>query len=150
MDADKQWARARVAEIEQAILDLGPEFHVALTQSNETWHDNAPFDALRDTQALLVAEMQTLKAILQKAAISLPKPRKGRVNIGSVVTVQDGTKEHSYFVAGHWAAQVGEAKEGVLVISCASPLGAALLGAKVGQDLNLTRPAKRLIIKSIA
>lgn len=130
-------------------MALGPEFHVALTQSNETWHDNAPFDALRDTQALLVAEMQTLKGILQKAAVRVPKPKKNTVGVGSRVTVKDAAKEHTYFVAGHWAAHIGHARRGALVISCASPLGAALLGAKAGQVVTLAKPPKQPTVLTI-
>lgn len=56
LDEDKEWMRRRIAELEKQIRDLGTEFYDALNQSSETWHDNAPFDALRDRQSVLAAE----------------------------------------------------------------------------------------------
>lgn len=51
LDEDKKAARQRIAELEAEILSLGPEFYEVFNQSSETWHDNAPFDALRDRQS---------------------------------------------------------------------------------------------------
>jgi hypothetical protein len=42
LDEDKAYARARIAELEQQIQALGPEFYEVFNQSSETWHDNAP------------------------------------------------------------------------------------------------------------
>jgi transcription elongation GreA/GreB family factor len=144
LDEDKQWARQRIAELEKAILELGPEFNVALTQSNETWHDNAPFDALRDTQALYVAEMQQLKEVLAKASITVPKPTRGRVGIGSIAALKDGTKHSKFLLAGHWTYRVAEQHHGATVVSCVSPLGSVLLGAKVGQEITIPTTGKSI------
>ena len=45
LDEDRELAEVRMAELERLIQELGPEFHVALTQSSESWHDSALFDA---------------------------------------------------------------------------------------------------------
>lgn len=151
LESDKDWAKARIAELEQEILNLGPEFHVALNQSSETWHDNAPFDALRDRQSLLVAEMQNLKQIVYKASLKTPKRRANTVGIGSVVEVSaDGKKPHSYFIAGHWSPKVGKTVKGSLVVSCASPLGQALLGKRQGSTVLLQTTKKQLKIVAVA
>lgn len=145
LDSDKQWAKKRIAELEKAILDLGPEFNVALNQSTETWHDNAPFDALRDEQALMVSEMQGLKEMLFKAAISVPKPPKGKVGFGSHVTVKSGTHTYKYKLAGHWSPHVSEKlPDGEVIISCESPIGAALLGAKLGDTVTVQTTRRQL------
>jgi len=47
LDEDKKWAEARIAALDEEIQALGPEFYDVFNQSSETWHDNAPFDALR-------------------------------------------------------------------------------------------------------
>ena len=137
LDEDKIWARQRIAELEKSIQDLGPEFAVALTQSSETWHDNAPFDALRDTQSLLVAERQTLIEALAKAAITVPKPKGGRVGIGSCVRLQVGAKNRQYLIVGDWSPRVGHQYHSALVISRQSPLGRLLIGMKLGHTLTL-------------
>jgi transcription elongation GreA/GreB family factor len=146
LNEDKKWARRRIAELEKAIQNLGPEFNVALNQSNETWHDNAPFDALRDTQAIMVAEMQMLKDVLFKAAISVPAGKAGRVNIGARVTVNNNGRTHVYLVAGHWSPLAGTKQAGAVVISCSSPLGNALLGAKIGATVTNPVTSKPLHI----
>jgi transcription elongation GreA/GreB family factor len=144
LEEDKQWARQRIAELEKAIQELGPEFNVALTQSNETWHDNAPFDALRDTQALYVAEMQHLKEVLAKAAIKVPKRIAGMINIGNVVTLKRAGKHQRFLLAGHWTYRVAEEHDGATIVSCMSPLGSALLGAKVGDEIIIPTTKKRV------
>lgn len=146
---DKTWAKARIAELEKAIQDLGPEFNIALNQSNETWHDNAPFDALRDTQAVMVAEMQNLKEILFKANISVPKPKPGRVGIGSYVTVFDGRKKYRYLLAGDWSPRIGQVANGFTVVSRQSPIGEALFDKKVATTINIGPKAKALSISVI-
>jgi transcription elongation GreA/GreB family factor len=149
LDEDKQWAHEQIAKIEQAIQNMGPEFNVALNESNETWHDNAPFDALRDEQALLVADMQNLKEILFKAALTVPKARAGHVGIGHRVSVEQNGKTHHYFLAGHWARRIGHVYGGALVISCVSPLGQVLLGAKVGDTVTVPTNKRELRILAI-
>lgn len=136
LDDDKAFARSRIAELERAILDLGPEFHTALNESNETWHDNAPFDALRDEQALMVAEMQQLKEVLAKAAITIPKLRKNTVGIGTKVTLQSANgKKRQFLLAGHWTPHAGEEREGATIVSCASPMGMSINGKKQGTTI---------------
>lgn len=149
LDADKQWALRRIAELEKAIDDLGPEFEEVFAQSSETWHDNAPFDALRDRQSGLAAERQELKTVLNKAALACPKAKPGSVGIGSLVTVEENGKLQKLFIAGHWAHSVSEVVDGALVITCASPLGQALLGSKVDQTVSLAQPARTFVIKHV-
>lgn len=151
LDEDKDWARQRIAELEQSIQALGPEFNIALNQSSETWHDNAPFDALRDEQALMVAEMQNLKEVIFKAAIEVPAPAKGRVGIGSKVTVSGAGKNHHYLLAGNWSPRAGHKQDGgQIVVSCESPIGRALLGAKTGQTAVVPTTGRQLTITEIS
>lgn len=35
---DRQFAEARIVQLEQLIQDLGPDFNDAFSQSSETWH----------------------------------------------------------------------------------------------------------------
>jgi transcription elongation GreA/GreB family factor len=139
LEEDKALARKRIEEIEREILELGPAFHEALNQTSETWHDNAPFDALRERQAVLVAELQTLKETLSKSAPAAPKTTVDRVGIGSRVKLSHDTKKshHHYFLAGHWTFRLGEFIDNHMVISCQSPLGSSLLGKKIGESIRL-------------
>lgn len=133
LEEDKQWARQRIAELEKQIQDLGPEFYDVFNQSSETWHDNAPFDALRDRQSVLDAERQQLHTLLRKSAVGVPKLRKDIVGIGSIVGVRDTKgKNHTYKIAGNWTYQAGKLINGARVVSVETPLAQALINKRVG------------------
>lgn len=135
VEEDKTWARQRVAELERAILELGPEFQDVFTQSSETWHDNAPFDALRDRQSLLDAELQSLRSILRDSVPGLPKTKANVAGIGALVTVQRKDRAlQKYEIAGDWTYRAGQAVGDRVVISTAAPVAQELLGKKVGDE----------------
>lgn len=135
LEQDKEWARRRIAELDEEILALGPEFHEALNQSSETWHDNAPFDALRERQSVLDAERQQLRQVLRRSLPSVPKAKQGVVAIGRTVTLRnDKGKERNYLVAGDWTPRAGAKQDGHMVVSVNSPLAQALLGKKAGEQ----------------
>jgi len=138
LDEDKNAARQRIAELEAEILSLGPEFYEVFNQSSETWHDNAPFDALRDRQSLLDAELQKLRQVIRDSLPSIPPIRKEMVGIGSTVTLENG---RTYFIAGDWTLRAGQSREGAVVVSAQAPLAVALKGKKVGDKVILGRDA---------
>jgi transcription elongation GreA/GreB family factor len=136
LDDDKAFARARIAELEKEILGLGPEFYEVFNQSSETWHDNAPFDALRDRQSLLDAELQQLRRLLRSSAISAPKVKRGTVGIGSRVLLSTGAQ---YVIAGNWTPYAGQKRNGELIVSCTTPVALALLGKRIGASVAFGR-----------
>jgi len=144
LDSDKVFARARITELETEIQALGPEFYEVFNQSSETWHDNAPFDALRDRQSVLAAELDKLRTVLRNAAISLPKQKKGTVGIGSTVTTTNLTtdKQTTYFIAGDWTPHVGNTNNGTVTISRRSPIGSVLIGKKAGDTVTFKHPIR--------
>ena len=148
LEEDKTLARQRIIDIEREILEMGPAFHEALNQTSETWHDNAPFDALREKQAVLAAELQTLKEVLSKSAPSLPAPRNATVNIGSRIKLENLAKKthHRYLLAGHWTYRLGEFIEDHMIISCQSPLGASLIGKKAGETITLPNNQRLAVV----
>ena len=148
LEEDKILARNRMAAIEREILEMGPAFHEALNQTSETWHDNAPFDALREKQAVLAAELQHLKETLGRSAPSLPRRDGRQVNIGSRVQLMDAARKsyQHYLLAGHWTYRLGEFIDNHMIISCQSPLGASLLGRKSGETVTLPNKRQLTII----
>ena len=141
LDDDKAFARARIAELEKEILGLGPEFYEVFNQSSETWHDNAPFDALRDRQSLLDAELQQLKRLLRLSAIGVPKAKRGTVGIGSKVVLSSG---QTYRVAGDWTPYAGQKRGEELIVSCTTPVAQALLGKRVGDSVMFGRTTAKI------
>lgn len=145
LDEDKAWARARIAELEKAIQNLGPEFYEVFNQSSETWHDNAPFDALRDRQSVLDAELQQLKKVLQSSLPAVPKQKKDVVGIGSLVTVETGGTRARYLIAGDWTPHAGQLKDGAMVVSCNAPLAMRLIGKRTGDTMTLGSKIAKIV-----
>jgi len=141
LDEDKEYMRRRIAELQQQIQDLGPEFYEVFNQSSETWHDNAPFDALRDRQSVLDAELQMLRRTLRSSAVSVPKPPKGKVGIGNTVHLSDGK---IYFIAGDYTPYAGQTRNSAVVVSCQTPLAIALLDREVGQSVIVGRKKSQI------
>lgn len=131
LPADKAWIEQRLTALQADIKDLGPEFHEVLNQSSETWHDNAPFDAVRDKQSLLYAEYSHLKYVLlnsQRVAVQLGD----EVAIGMHVSLTRNNKTSTYYIAGDWAHNAGQhTQSGALVITCKTPLAQAVLGKPI-------------------
>jgi len=137
LDADRQYALSRIKQLEDEIIALGPEFRDALTQTSESYHDNAPFEVVRDQQSMLAAEMANLKEVLRNSLPSIPRQKANAVGIGASVTITNikTGKESSYIVAGDWTPRAGEKNDEKIVISCNSPLAQVLLGKKVGDEI---------------
>jgi len=138
LESDKIAARQRIAEIDAEILALGPIFYEVFNQTSETWHDNAPFEGVRDHQSMLSAERQSLKRLLHDCAISIPKQKKNAVGIGSKVTVLNTStqKATDYFIAGDWSINTGKKVDGTLVISRKSPIAIVLIGKKTNDEIS--------------
>jgi transcription elongation GreA/GreB family factor len=144
LEDDKQWARQRIAQLDAEIQALGPEFYDVFNQSSETWHDNAPFDALRDRQSVLDAERQQLRSILRAGLPALPRQKRNAVGIGSTVVLSGKV----YFIAGDWTPFAGQIKDGRMIISCNAPLAKKLMNKKVGDKVTIGK--KELQIDSFA
>lgn len=133
---DLAYAVERRQELEAEIKGLGGEFGDVFTQSSETWHDNAPFEAVRDKQSVMVAELAKIKKVIHASAVRLPKPKKGTVGYGSIVTLSNGKV---YKIAGDWTPYAGHQKDGALVVSANSSAGQMLFDQKLGTSVVIGR-----------
>lgn len=134
LTTDKRWIEQRIEKLQREIKDLGPEFHEVLNQSSETWHDNAPFDAVRDKQSLLYAEYSHLKYILLNSEPIKRPVDISVVLIGHKVSISKNEKTRNYFIAGDWAHDVSQDCEGAIVVTAQSPLAKAVLGKTMGDE----------------
>lgn len=113
--------------------------------------ENAEYEDAKNEQAFLEGEIQRLETILRSAQLieETGKGKKENVVLGARVTVvEQGSKEKElYHIVGSAEANPDQGK-----ISAESPLGKALLGAKVGDKVTVHAPAGDLIfvIKAIA
>lgn len=123
----------RIKVLEKQMFDLGDDFNEAVTQSSETWHDNAPFDAVRDRQSILHFELSKLRTIRKETTKIKPKQSK-KIRIGSKVTLS-GTKNLQVMIGGDWIGR--QHVDGYTLVSCESPVAISLVGKKEGEEVNL-------------
>jgi len=97
--------------------------------------ENADYDAARAEQAQIEAKIKELEYRLEHSEIA-HTTKKGAVNVGSTVTVMDeDDDEDTYQIVGSVEADSFNNK-----ISNISPLGKALLGHKVGDEVSVESP----------
>jgi transcription elongation factor GreA len=111
--------------------------------------ENAEYEDAKNEQAFVEGEIIRLEGILSSAEIiEQATGKKEIVAVGARVTVQEkGTSDKEiYHIVGSAEADPSEGK-----ISVESPLGKALIGAKVGDAVKVHAPAGEIIfaIKAI-
>lgn len=98
--------------------------------------ENSEYDAARDEQAKIEARIQELEYKLEHATI-IDASNKDTVNVGCDVTILyvDDDEEDTYSIVGSLEADPFENK-----VSNESPIGAALIGSKVGDVIPVVGP----------
>ena len=96
--------------------------------------ENAEYDAAREEQAQLESRVAELEEILQNADIIKPAKSNGTIQVGSTVDLKNG-KKVTYQIVGPVEADPLEGK-----ISNESPIGAAHMSDKVGDQVTIEAP----------
>ena len=96
--------------------------------------ENAEYHAAREEQSFLEGRIQALEDRLRRAVVVDEAPT-GRVVIGSTVKVEIAGEEVTYTIVGSTEANPAAGR-----LSSASPVGAALLGAIPGADVDVRTP----------
>lgn len=100
--------------------------------------ENSEYDAAKEEQSLLESRIAQLESVLPKAQVIQQSTGSDFVVIGSTITVEiDGQKEE-FTIVGSMEADPSHRK-----ISNESPVGAALLGAKMGEMVEVVTPIVR-------
>ncbi len=97
--------------------------------------ENSEYDDAKNDQAFMEERIAEIKDILQHATIVDAPKRSNKVHIGSTVTCEVNGKEQAYTIVG--AAEVDFFAN---KISNESPVGAALIGHKKGDVVEVTGP----------
>jgi transcription elongation factor GreA len=96
--------------------------------------ENAEYHAAREEQSFLEGRVQALEDRLRRAVV-IDEVATGRVMIGSKVTVETDGDELIYTIVGS-----AEANPAAGRLSSVSPVGAALIGATAGADVEVRTP----------
>jgi transcription elongation factor GreA len=99
--------------------------------------ENAEYEAAKNEQAFVEGRIKELEILLATAKIITETENDGLVQVGSKVTFQEEGVEskESLVIVGAAEANPSEGK-----ISNESPLGKALLGHKVNEDVTVQAP----------
>ena len=110
--------------------------------------ENADYDYAKQEQAFVEGRIKDLEDSLRRAQIIDNGGRVDKVRVGSTVTVAEPgyeDEEETYHIVGVHEADPGNGR-----ISNESPIGRALLGAKVGQTVIALVPAGKISLKVVS
>lgn len=109
--------------------------------------ENAEYEAAKNEQAFVEGRIIALRTMLSKVAV-IEEEDDGpeeEVHIGSEVVIQeDGASRERYVIVGAAEASPLEGR-----ISNESPLGQALLGQRVGDEVSVSAPAGTLSFRVV-
>lgn len=110
------------------------------------WMDSAERTLVEGELAFVEARIRELEGLLATAQIIPPDPDPARINVGDTVALEseDGETE-SYTIVG-----AAETDPDAGLISHQSPLGKALLGHRVGDEIVVHAPAGNLHFRVLA
>lgn len=105
--------------------------------------ENNEYASAKEELAFIDGRIEELEDVLQKVCVVDEKNKKWEcVGLGCRVTVQSNKTETIYHIVGEWEADPGQKK-----VSHSSPLGRALLGKKVGEEVEFEAPVGKILYK---
>lgn len=114
-----------------------PEIAVRIKEAKELGDlsENAEYDAAKDVQASNEGRIEEIKSILENAVIIESADGSGIVRVGSSVKVDSKNGAQTFVIVG-----AVESDPAAGFISNESPLGAAFLGHKKGDKIEVKTP----------
>jgi len=103
--------------------------------------ENSEYTDAKQNLAFIDGRIAELEDVLHGVQV-VTTHTKGQVDVGCKVTLHINGKKEEFTVVGEWEADPTERK-----ISNESPLGKALLGKKVGEQVEVAAPAGRILYK---
>jgi transcription elongation factor GreA len=111
--------------------------------------ENAEYIAAREELAFIDGRIEELEMLLKQAVvIENGDHHKGStVDLGSQVTIKIANRDKNevFTLVGEWEADPAEKK-----ISHESPLGKALLGKAIGEEIEFDAPAGKMVYKIVS
>jgi len=108
---------------------------IAEARSHGDIKENADYDAAKNEQGLAEARIRKLRQTIERAEVRAASS-DGTVEVGCVVEVKDSDGDKTEF----FVAPAENRVAGMVLASPDSPLGAALLGAKRGDEVSYQAP----------
>jgi len=106
--------------------------------------ENSEYAAAKQDLAFIDGRIAELEEIIHAAKVVAPHTTS-HIDVGSKVTLHVNGKEEIFSLVGEWEADPTNRK-----ISHSSPLGKALLGKKIGDEIEVEAPAGKVMYKIIS
>ncbi|HVA96546.1 MAG TPA: transcription elongation factor GreA [Candidatus Acidoferrales bacterium] len=135
-------------EYDEMVKKRRPEVVERLSAAREMGDlsENAEYTAAREELAFIDGRIEELEELLKQAELIVDGNHKtASVDLGSSVVVKIGGKQETFTVVGEWEADPTEKK-----ISHESPLGKALIGKAVGDEIEFEAPAGKMLYKIVS
>ncbi|HUW24719.1 MAG TPA: transcription elongation factor GreA [Patescibacteria group bacterium] len=114
---------------------------LALARMQGDLSENNEYASARDELAFVDGRIEELEELLQKVILKDGEHQGCEtISFGCRVMVRNGKDESVYHIVGEWEADPTQKK-----VSHFSPLGKALLGRKVGEEVEFEAPAGKIL-----
>lgn len=115
---------------------------IAEARSHGDLRENADYDAAKNDQGLMEARIRKLQHLIQTAEVREVRDT-GKVEVGMLVTIIDTDGDQTDVFVAPQENKV----PGLMIASPTSPLGKALLGAAVGDEVSYQAPAGTFTVR---
>ena len=112
---------------------------ISVARDMGDWSENSALVSAREEQSFIEGRIAELEDIIKNAVVSSGKS-KGVIEVGCKIKVNVDGEDHEYHLVG-----APEADPKVKKISYESPLGKALIGKKVGDQVEMEAPDGKLV-----
>ncbi len=131
-------------EYDDLVKNLRPKIAQRIQKAREFGDlaENSEYDAAKDEQSLIETRIAELEKVLHKAQLIEPQKTTDFVTIGATIVVEVDGQIDEFTIVGTMEADPAQRK-----ISNESPVGSALLGAKVGNVVEVTTTIVRASYK---
>lgn len=136
-DSGRKELEKELAELKSRRGEIAEK--IAEARSFGDLSENAEYDAAREEQGLLETRIIEIEDILQHASI-IKSADATVVGLGSAVELKNSDRTVTYTVVGPVEADPMEGK-----ISDESPIGQALMGKKVGDEVTISTPKGEIV-----
>ncbi len=149
----KQLSQVAHDRLQAELEDLTTRGRIDIARKIETARElgdlseNGDYHAAKEEQGKMEGRIMHLEGTLEDCIIVKVATATDQVAMGNVVVIRyEGDTDTEKYLVG----SIEERREGVTIMSSASPLGAALLGAKVGETVSYEAPGGMLAVDIVA
>lgn len=122
----------------------------AMSESSETWHDNAPAEAVKSQSVVVAAEANKLIEVLHNSEVfPYADADYPLVTLGSKVSLKFAGSEEldTYVVTGNFRELLDD--DASTAVTVYSPLGSALLGRTAGETIEYPVGERKIAVELV-